>query len=48
MTIDITALDLLPETDPVALADVNELGLEPCRGITCLGTCIVTCFWTDW
>ena len=48
MTIDILALDALPETEPVALADLDTLGLLPCRGETCWTTCWVTCFITEW
>lgn len=48
MSIDIAELDVLPETDPVALADLSGQGLLPCRGETCLTTCWVTCFITDW
>lgn len=48
MTIDIAALDALPETEPVPLRDLEGQGMLPCRGITCWTTCIVTCFWTDW
>lgn len=44
MTIDIIALDTLPETD--ALTDLDELGLLPCSFTcwfwTCLSTCKVT------
>lgn len=48
MTIDIAALDTLPESEPVALADLDGLGLRPCSGITCSSTCVFTCFITDW
>ncbi len=49
MTIDITALDTLPESDPVTFGDLDGLGLRPCGGITCGGyTCVFTCFITDW
>jgi hypothetical protein len=49
MTIDITALDTLPESDPVALGDLDGLGLRPCGGKTCGGqTCVFTCFITEW
>lgn len=47
MTIDIIALDALPETEPTALADLDDLGLRPCDK-TCQKTCIGTCFFTDW
>lgn len=46
MSIDIAELDVLPETDPVALADVADQGLLPCSFTcwfwTCLSTCKVT------
>lgn len=48
MTIDIIALDVLPETEPTALADLDAQGLLPCRGETCWTTCWVTCFITEW
>lgn len=36
MNIAVEALDLLPETDPVATADLDGTGLLPC-----LGTCLI-------
>lgn len=48
MSIDITELDLLPETDPLATADLADLGLLPCQGITCwFWTCLNTCKVTE-
>ncbi len=38
MSIDIAALDLLPETDPIATADLADQGLAKCTW-TCLFTC---------
>jgi hypothetical protein len=43
MTIDIAALDGLPETEPTALADLEGTGL-----IFCSRTCYITCFITEW
>lgn len=50
MNADITTLDLLPETDPVKLADLDGVGLRPCSGETCSPyTCGGwTCFITEW
>jgi hypothetical protein len=48
ITTDIAALQELTETDPLDTADFDSFGLLPCRGITCGGTCVFTCFWTDW
>lgn len=46
MTIDIIALDTLPETDALAVTDLDDLGLRPCDFTcwfwTCLSTCKVT------
>jgi len=39
MSVDIAALDLLPETDPVSLADLGDQGLARCTW-----TCFITCF----
>lgn len=39
MSIDITTLDLLPETDQITLADLNDQGLQRCAW-----TCFITCF----
>lgn len=39
MTIDITALDVLPETDPMSLADLGDQGMARCTW-----TCLFTCF----
>jgi hypothetical protein len=43
MTIDILALDTLPETEPTALADLEGIGLEKCSK-----TCYITCWITEW
>jgi hypothetical protein len=48
ITTDVAALQALTETDPMGDAEFESLGLLPCRGITCLKTCWVTCFVTDW
>jgi hypothetical protein len=42
MNIDITALDLLPETNPTATTGMAEEGLARCM-ITCWITCWDTC-----
>jgi hypothetical protein len=42
MNIDITALDLLPETQPTGLADLADQGLQRCY-VTCWITCWDTC-----
>ncbi len=39
MSVDISALDLLPETDPISLADLGDQGLARCTW---------TCFFTCW
>jgi hypothetical protein len=39
MSVDIAELDLLPETDPIALGDLADQGLQRCS---------ITCFWTCW
>ncbi len=47
MTIDITALDALPQTEPIVLADLDGVGLRFCVD-TCSYTCIVyTCWFTE-
>lgn len=47
MTIDIAALDSLPESDPLALEDLNGLGLRPCPFTCWFWTCYRTCQVTD-
>lgn len=48
MTIDILALDALPELEPLPFADLEGLGLRPCSGITCwFWTCLSTCRITE-
>ena len=47
MTIDILALDALPETEPVALADLDSVGLMRCV-TTCWWTCAFTCSVTEY
>jgi hypothetical protein len=45
MNIDIVALDLLPETDPITVTDLADQGLQRCSWscfFTCFGTCSVT------
>ncbi len=46
MTIDILALDVLPETEPLSYGDLDDLGLRPCSFTcwfwTCWNTCKVT------
>jgi hypothetical protein len=42
MSIDITALDVLPETNPSGTADLADQGLARCM-ITCWITCWDTC-----
>ncbi len=39
MSIDIRALDLLPETDPIMMADLADQGLQRCAW-----TCFISCF----
>ena len=46
MSVDIAALDLLPETDPTSLAGLAEQGLARCW-VTCFITCWDTCNNTD-
>jgi hypothetical protein len=47
ITTDIAVLQELTETDPIGDTEFESLGLRPCSWITCLKTCVVTCFWTD-
>ncbi len=46
MSVDITALDLLPETNPTAMTGLAEQGLVRCY-ITCWITCWDTCNSTE-
>jgi hypothetical protein len=46
MNVDIAELDLLPETDPIALGDLADLGLARCTW-TCLFSCFRTCTVTE-
>ncbi|HET7798913.1 MAG TPA: hypothetical protein VFL38_00745 [Humibacillus xanthopallidus] len=47
MTIDILALDTLPETEPTALADLDGQGLLPCSQTCWFWTCLYTCKVTE-
>ena len=48
MRVDISDLDLLPETNPIAVSrDLDDQGLADCQqtcGVTCFGR---TCGWTE-
>jgi hypothetical protein len=46
MNVDITQLDLLPETDPLTVADLADQGLQRCTW-TCLFSCFRTCTVTE-
>jgi hypothetical protein len=46
MSIDIVALDLLPETDPISVMDLADQGLQRCS-IPCWWTCWATCNITE-
>lgn len=52
MITDISGLDLLPETEPLPLADLDGVGLMRCQISTCVyvtcGWSGFTCFITDW
>ncbi len=47
MTIDITALDSLPESNPVALDDLSGIGLLRCSWTCWFWTCYSTCRVTE-
>ncbi len=46
MSIDIAALDLLPETDPISMTDLDDQGLQRCSW-SCFFTCFSTCGVTE-
>jgi hypothetical protein len=46
MTVDIAALQALPEPEDTNLLAAEELGLMDCQP-TCSHSCWWTCWWTD-
>ena len=47
MSYDLADLDLLPETDPLPVADLADLGALPCSWTCWFWTCLNTCRVTD-
>ena len=45
-TLDVTALQALPESTSSDRGPTEELGMLPCWR-TCLDSCYITCWWTD-
>ena len=45
-TLDVTALQALPEATSSDGGPTDELGMLPCW-VTCSSSCYITCWWTD-